>query len=399
MFSLKRRRAISRAWPLPLIIVACAPAAPAQDVITVDPIGGRTAWPMFLRGPQHTGHNPTETILSTSTVGALRRRWREHTHPIFRSSPVVANGIVFVGSTDNNLYAFAAGAGKPLWTGRTAGPIYNSAAWSNGLVFVSSSDGNLHAYDATTGQSRWNASLGGAGASPTIANGVIFVGASVKSVGGANYIYAVDAATGNRLWSDGPFGFATPNYPLSAAVENQNLYFSFYNLFLWLYNVDGSGELAQAISCTSSPSVQNGLVYVGWGNSLAALNASAFGIVWTGGTGATIYSSPAIANGMVYVGSSDNKLYAFNASTGAPIWSAATAGPVNSSPAVANGVVYVGSDDGKLYAFNAATGAQLWSGTTGGPVESSPAVVDGVVYVGSEDGFLYAFSLPPDATR
>ena len=127
-------------------------------------------------------------------------------------------------------------------------------------------------------------------------------------------------------------------------------------------------------------------------------NVRSLQLKWSYATGGPVYSSPAVANGVVYVGSGDD-LYALNASTGALLWSYTTGGGVFSSPAVANGVVYVGSNDPNFFAvnffaLNASTGAELWSY----PIEnygvsSSPAVVKGVVYVGSEFSYIYAFGL------
>src|SRR4029453_17037661 len=93
-------------------------------------------------------------------------------------------------------------------------------------------------------------------------------------------------------------------------------------------------------------------------------------------------SSPTVANGVVYVGSglvSPNGVYAFAAKgCGAPIceplWYGPTEGTVDNSPAVANGVVYAaggtGFDDGKLYAFAAGGCGQrvcqpLWTAQLG----------------------------------
>jgi len=72
------------------------------------------------------------------------------------SSPAVANNVVYVGSDDNNLYAFDAtgtlnctGTPRlcaPLWTATTAGPIYSSPAIANRTIYVGSQDNSLHAY-------------------------------------------------------------------------------------------------------------------------------------------------------------------------------------------------------------------------------------------------------------
>ncbi len=145
----------------------------------------------------------------------------------------------------------------------------------------------------------------------------------------------------------------------------------------------------------SSPAVAKGMVYVGsYDHNLYAFNAATGKLTWTASTGDVIRSSPVVANGIVYVGSNDHNLYAFNAATGKPIWMAPTEGIIDfSSPAVADGVVYVGSEDLNLYAFNAATGKPIWMASTGGTIGfSSPAVSNGTVYIGSEDHKLYAFN-------
>jgi outer membrane protein assembly factor BamB len=107
-------------------------------------------------------------------------------------------------------------------------------------------------------------------------------------------------------------------------------------------------------------------------------------------------SSPAVANGVVYIGSGEG-VFALNASTGKQLWKYRMSRVSNPSPAVANGVVYVGSDDHNVYALNAKTGAPLWSYATGGAVATA-TVADGVVYIGSTFtiapfGRVYAFGL------
>ena len=352
----------------------------------------RTNWSQFHFGPQHLGYNAFENVLTAANVGTMQMRWKAHTGAIAYSSPVVEDGIVYAASTDHSLYALDAATGRSLWSAVTGGQIVSSPAVANGMVYVGSADYNLNAFDSETGQLIWQTSLGGVGSSPTVVNGVIYVESYVPSNGGDNYIHALDGTTGQPIWSQN-LGF-TPSAPLAPAVDNGILYFTFSNQWLWDFELNGQGILAKVMSCSSSPAVTNAVVYVGEGDSLAAINASSFAVMWTAGTSGTITSTPAVANGVVYVGSSDHNLYAFNTITGAQVWSAPTSGPVISSPGVANGVVYVGSDDHNIYAFDAATGIELWVGETAGSVNSSPAVVNGVVYVGSEDGYLYAFSLP-----
>ena len=67
----------------------------------------------------------------------------------------MANGVVYVGSDDNHLYAFAArGCGavtcSPLWTATTGGDINSSPALGNRMVYVGSADGQLYAFGLPT---------------------------------------------------------------------------------------------------------------------------------------------------------------------------------------------------------------------------------------------------------
>ena len=163
----------------------------------------------------------------------------------------------------------------------------------------------------------WSFTLaGGVNASPTVAGGMVYIGAS----DGRLYVFSATCRSNCQpLWD-----FATGN------------------------------------SIDSSASVANGMVYVGSEDgSLYAFDASCrqkCQSLWSFQTGNDIYSSPTVANDIVYIGSSDDKLYAFDATCRhdcQPLWSFNTGGSVNSSPAVAGGMVYVTSQNDNLYAFDA----------------------------------------------
>jgi outer membrane protein assembly factor BamB len=239
------------------------------------------------------------------------------------------------------------------WTYTTTGDdvLSSSSAVANGLVYVGADNG-LYALNASTGELLWSYPTGGGIAffSPAVANGVVYVGSYSDDA-----VYALKASTGELLWS----------------------------------YVTGTVE--------SSPAVANGVVSVGsYSDRLYALDASTGGLLWSYTTGDIVVSSPAVANGVVYV-ASRRSLYALNASTGDLLWSYPTGGYVYSSPAVAKGVVYVGSGDHRLYALNASTGGLLWA-DNGGFDYSSPAIANGAVYIGSNNGRLYAFDLPAGAS-
>jgi len=348
-------------------------------------------WSEFHNTLDHQGFNQYENVLSPSTVGSLGVNWSYTTgYYVYSSSPAVANGVVYVGSQDDNVYALNASTGAKLWSYTTGGQVDSSPAVANGVVYVGSFDDKVYALNASTGALKWSYTTGNAVySSPAVANGVVYVGSYDDNV------YALNASTGAKLWSYTTGG----RVGSSPAVANGVVYVGSYDdkvyalnastgALLWSYATGGDAVV-------SSPAVANGVVYVGsTDDRFYALNASTGALLWSYATGSSVFSSPAVGNGVVYVGSGDYKVYALNAITGALVWSYTTGGDVDSSPAVANGVVYIGSLDDKVYALNASTGALLWSYTTGNEVYDSPVVANGVVYVGSDDDKVYAFSLP-----
>ena len=350
----------------------------------------RTDWAQFRFKPDHKGLNPYEDILSPDSVGSLNLHWSYQTGQRIGSSPAVANGIVYFGSPDENLYALNASTGALLWKYAPGGSVaVSSPAVANGVVYVASEDGFFYALNASTGALLWKYPMGiyVSDSSPAVANGVVYV------VSGGGTLYALDASMGALLWqyTTGPGIYSSP------AVANGMVYVGTRDSKVYALNASTGALLWQystGDSIDTSPAVANGLVYIGSADgNLYAFGANTGALLWKYTTGGQIFlSSPAVANGVVYVGSLDYNLYALNASTGALLWKYPTGDVIESSPAVANGVVYVGSYDGYLYALNASTGALLWSYPTGS-LDSSPAVVNGVVYVGSHDGNLYAFDL------
>jgi outer membrane protein assembly factor BamB len=94
----------------------------------------------------------------------------------------VANGVVYIGSGDDNLYALSATTGDELWS--FASGFTSSAAVANGVVYVGSGNDNIYALNATTGTELWSFSTGGEvfSSSPAVANGVVYVGSDPGSV-------------------------------------------------------------------------------------------------------------------------------------------------------------------------------------------------------------------------
>ena len=125
--------------------------------------------------------------------------------PAFTSSPAVVNGIVYVGSFDDNVYALNATSGDKLWNYTTGGAVASSPTVVNGEVYVGSDDGNVYALNAISGYKLWSHNTGNWGvSSPAVVGGVVYIGSWDHNV------YALNATNGDKLWS----------YPMEIYVQS-----------------------------------------------------------------------------------------------------------------------------------------------------------------------------------
>ena len=278
-----------------------------------------------------------------------------------QSAPAVADGVVVIGSA-NVLAAFAAATGSPLWQITFGRIVQGNPVIAGGIVYMSSQDGHLYAMNLANGASVWTAPFGGqltaTTALPSATTGLAISG-KLLAVGAGQTLYAFDATTGQPLWSQrAPGGLSN-----------------------------------------SAPTISDGIMYIGgFDGSFSALDAQTGATLWSATTGSVVNGSAAVGYGLVYVGSGDGVVYAYNAKTGALAWKRSIGGVIFTSPALANGVLYAstacdcGATTAKdLAALDARTGAPLWSFAVGYPLYSSPTVANGSLYASAFTG-LFAFS-------
>ncbi|MEM4713056.1 MAG: PQQ-binding-like beta-propeller repeat protein [Candidatus Bathyarchaeia archaeon] len=347
--------------------------------------GGSTDWwLMFRHDISHTGYSTELAPTRKDTAPA----WVHLTGGAVYSSPAVANGIVFVGSSDGKLYAFDFEGGPKWKTVFLGGPLHSSPAFDGGIIFIGSSNGSIYAIDANSGSVKWNVPTIAVYSSPTVVDGVVFIGSDDGN------LYAINANNGSII-RQFPAGFPVRSSPAIAngrilfGADDGRIYALNASTFRYLWHFETYH------SVRSSPAVADGLVFVGSLNgTVYALNETDGSEVWRFNTDGPVHSSPAVAYGKVFVGSNDTNIYALDEFSGGLIWSFTTGGEVCSSPAVANSTVFVGSMDSQVYALNEADGSIRWNYTTGGAVWSSPAIVGKMVFVGSTDIKVYAFKEP-----
>lgn len=211
---------------------------------------GLVNWPSYLHDATHTSMS-TATAVTTTSAAGLHAAWKFLPDPAtmhgqpgagFEASPVVVNGIVYIGATTGELYALNETTGKVVWkvfTGfqpritcmargiASTATVARDPTTRRQTVYLTPADGNLWAIDARTGSVRWKVVVNTpstttsdyyAWASPTVAGGRVFVGSasscdtplirgSLQSFSQANgahlatYYVVPPGAVGGSIWT------------------------------------------------------------------------------------------------------------------------------------------------------------------------------------------------------
>lgn len=309
---------------------------------------GQSKWTFATKGERR--------FTAPGIHGALPRSERmPDPFDVFTSSPAIANGMLFIGSGDQNVYALDAHTGALRWTFNTGDVVHASPAVSNGVVVIGSWDRNVYALDAQTGRERWRYTTGndtviynqiGIASSAAISNGIVFVG------GRDGKFHTVDFATGKAKW-----------------VHNNN----------------GGWTIA-------SPAVRNGIVYfpTSDGTRFKALDVNTGEVKINLQNKAVSFSSPAIVGDIALYGTSDGYLNAVDVRDGTLKTRFQTDGARENGPKYTDAEGRMNTS--RMYPDRTLDGMMIGMRTmmTLGSVLSSPVVANGVVYFGSTDGNVYA---------
>jgi len=381
-------------------VAACAfMHAPSAFVSAAD-------WPAFRGNYERTG------FTAEQAYPPLTWRWNFQVQGDVISSPVVYEGIVYVGGRSGGVYAVNAVTGELIWDYSSDGWVDATPAVSSTTVFVPSRDGNLYALDRFTGDLLWQAPLGaGAVSSPLVLAGRIYVGTGIPQ----NKLKVFDARTGAFLWAyqagqpvdaapstDGSlvfFGsndgktyavapFAAPPPPPASPAVWEHPTTGFYGIV----SIGVSSPSVYAV-----PSRETGKLY-----KLTAAGGAQTGVFEPFpddlGVMEMEVTSPVLARGKVYygAGTAPHGLYALSMASLEPVWTS-TPSLGNTSvfgypaaPSMANEIIYAATADQRLLAISSSS-VQVQEISLGAPSHTSPAVSNGYVYVGTMGGDLIAY--------
>ena len=353
----------------------------------------------YRANPQHTG---VYDATGGQPNNVLKWSYDELTNPI--TDPAVADGVVYFGSNDHNLYAIYAENGSGKWKFTTGNMILSAPAVANGIVYFGSTDQKIYAVNAADGSLRWSVHTNSTWDSGIGTSAPAVVGGTVYIVSFDNNLYALNADTGAVRWKY-PFQPSGGEQGCSPVVANGIVYFGDINRVFYAVNAaDGTekwrynGPGGRASSPPPVPVVSGGVLYTaGPGpHNITALNADtgAFrSIISRGYLTNWELLSPAIADGVIYTGGADLNLYAINAASGEDVWTFPLESCLRASPSVSDGIVYAPGMNKILHAIYAENGTEKWrfSPPNNRGLGGTPVISAGVVYIdGDGADHLYA---------
>lgn len=373
---------------------------------------------------------PTTGITAPETgsvVGPVRRpsaaiEWNHDPGAPLSAQPVAVDGEIYIvsGSTVDTgaVASLTESNGSLLWEVKLDSISDYSPVVAGEIVFAGTRSGNLVALDRDTGNKVWEFDLGSSAVgSPIIHGGVLYAA--------SNDVYAIDAATGEHLWTHNVGGDVSRPLRLSeqiiAAISsdgNVNLIRADngrrrLTFPLWFSTsaaptvsgttlvVPGDRAFVQALDVTQRDVPMEKAVRYWWTKlwlwDMAPRPPLPRAYAWQNRTidGDTAYALGADQDS-VYLGVSEidgtGTIVALDLSTGEPLWETPAASSVLHPAIMADDALIVGIEQSGVVAIDKITGAVIWELPIEGGLSAAPKLTDtGLLLVPTNDNGLKTF--------
>jgi outer membrane protein assembly factor BamB len=366
---------------------------------------------------------PVLFFLNEHSKNEDRIAWSFQTSAPVVASPVISDGVIYIGGLDSTFYAIHAKTGKERWQFKTADEIRSSAACHKGMCYFES--GNVLYAINRKGRFHWKAALCSGEvknkldpwdyhhSSPVVYEGVVYIGTE------QGILLGIDAKSGKVVMrcqtiseqairttpviSDGLVMYGDWDGVFYASrIENGSL--------LWKYDTKTDGTFPWVNAIQGSPVVHNGKVYfAGRSCRLYALDIRTGTKRWhySSPTDQWLLGGPALTEGTLFLGSSDQRLFhAFDSENGELLWTTGMDGRTWGKAFVTGNQVYIGSNS--FYVLQKSSGKvmqeynfpQVHADKKYGEYvdrtanfHSSPLLFEHMAILGSDDGHVYAINL------
>ena len=342
--------------------------------------------------------------VSKDRIAKLKKSSFWNKRPYQFSTPLVADGKLYVGVDAGRFYAFSVPRGKKLWEFKSDGPVQGAASVGDDIVYFGDTKANVYAVDAGTGIEKWRARV-----DSEVLTRPLVLGARLVVADLSGRIYSLDRSNGSIVWHTDPvdrgMGFSIRH--ASSPVEVGGLilvgtstgsvvaYRAADGAVSWVRQV--GNRQSQIYDVDSTALLENGTAYVSSSDGIvAALDPSSGSVRWTTEAGGV---NNVISMGGRIFASGEGVLSALDPSTGSISWQQDLQTPEISSPAVGDKYLAVATTKDKLFLVDNENGDILFDRFITDGALSDPVIDGDQLYLLSNTGALYSFRVRELAPR
>ena len=193
-----------------------APAIAVDNARLLNAKADRDNWLMYGRDYGNQRYSPL-TQINRDNVSNLVPVWSFQTGVAdgLHATPLVIDGVIYLSTAWNHLFAIDARSGAELWRYRRSlpeklkyccGPVNWGVAILGNTLFLGTLDAHLVAIEARTGRVRWDIEVGkpednlSIKSVPLVVKDKVLVGVAGGDFPSRGFIDAYDATTGKRAW-------------------------------------------------------------------------------------------------------------------------------------------------------------------------------------------------------
>ncbi|MCW4000117.1 MAG: PQQ-binding-like beta-propeller repeat protein [Candidatus Bathyarchaeota archaeon] len=321
--------------------------------------------PSIVDGVVYVGSQDTYLYALDADSGALV--WKFKTNDYIVSSPAVADGKVYTGGDDGYVYCIDAQTGEMQWKTFVNGDVEytygslvlkSSPAVVDGIVYVGSLDGYLYALNADSGDIVWKYNTDGfILSSPAVSDGAVYF---TSEAPGTGVLFKLDAAVGSMIWAlpipyehqftGGTEMMGSPSVAGGMVFVPADLR-TYYGVnaetgeVAWTFTEPDAAEFI--VSC---PLYVDGDLYIINKYSITTLDAATGDIEWSFFTGDELYTSLSYAAGKIYLMTSQRHMFILDAADkGTKLDNYTLPSGSWSSPSLYDGKIYIGNHDWNVY--------------------------------------------------
>jgi outer membrane protein assembly factor BamB len=341
--------------------------------------------------PFYRGNDLATAAVQDELPAELDVVWK-HTLPDsgYEATPVISQGIIYVGDVDGNFYAYKLSDGSEVWKQKFEGSGFLAgAAFHEDRLYVGDFNGLIRALDASDGKELWKYEAKGESyAAPNVVDGRVLVTTE------AGELVSLDASSGEQQWH---FQIEAPLRCWPTVVEGRVLLAGCDER---VHAVDiATGKEVAGVDIDgptgSTPAMLNGNALFGTEQgSFYSIDSKNMNIAWRHRDPESIdaiHTAAAVDSRVAVYGTQGKTAYALNPETGEIAWKFTVRSHVESSPVIAGDSAFFATKRGMIHRVDVGSGKELWNYEAGGNFQASFAIADGMLVIGNTDGTFYCF--------